>query len=150
VQRAAQHARATMNFRRSHAAPAPIIFNVTAFVDILLVLCFFFLLTWSNRLKETDLSVALPQSSQKQAPQAPPSPVIVNIRASGELNVNGREVSFAEFQTLVSRLAELNKEQTTVVIRADKKAEYDLVLRVLDTCNAAGVNSVGFAASVQQ
>jgi biopolymer transport protein ExbD len=139
-----------MNFRRSHAAPSPVMFNVTAFVDILLVLCFFFLLTWSNRLKETDLNVALPQSSQKQAPQAPPSPVIVNIRANGDLNVNGRKVSFDEFQALVARLAQLNKDQTTVVIRADKKAEYDLVLRVLDTCNAAGVTSVGFAASVPQ
>jgi biopolymer transport protein ExbD len=139
-----------MNFRRSHAAPSPVMFNVTAFVDILLVLCFFFLLTWSNRLKETDLNVALPQSSQKQAPQAPPSPVIVNIRANGDLNVNGRAVTFAEFQTLVSRLAALNKEQTTVVIRGDKKANYEVALRVLDACSAAGVTSVGFAASLPQ
>ena len=136
-----------MNFRRTVAAPTPILFNVTAFVDVLLVLCFFFLLTWSNRLKETDLTVALPQSSQKQAPQAPPSPIIVNIRSSGEIGVNGRTVSFDEFKTLVGRLAKLNTDQT-VVIRADKKAQYDLVLRVLDTCNAAGVTSVGFAASV--
>jgi biopolymer transport protein ExbD len=139
-----------MNFRRSHAAPSPVMFNVTAFVDILLVLCFFFLLTWSNRLKETDLNVALPQSSQKKAPQAPPSPVIVNIRANGDLNVNGRAVTFAEFQTLVSKLAALNKEQTTVVIRGDKKANYEVALRVLDACSAAGVTSVGFAASVPQ
>ncbi len=138
-----------MNFRRSVAAPSPIMFNVTAFVDILLVLCFFFLLTWSNRQKETDLNVALPQSSRDQAPQAPPSPIIVNVRATGEINVNGRDVSYAEFRTLIGKLAKLNADQT-VVIRADKKAEYDLVLRVLDTCNAEGVTSVGFAASVRQ
>jgi biopolymer transport protein ExbD len=136
-----------MNFRRNTAAPTPILFNVTAFIDILLVLCFFFLLTWSNRLKETDLTVALPQSSQKQAVQAPPSPVIVNIRSSGEINVNGRDVTYEDFQTLVGKLAKLNANQT-VVIRADKKAQYDLVLRVLDTCKAQGVTSVGFAASV--
>lgn len=136
-----------MNFRRSVAAPSPIMFNVTAFVDILLVLCFFFLLTWSNRQKETDLNVALPQSSREKAPQAPPSPIIVNIRSSGEINVNGRSVSYDEFKTLIGKLAKLNSNQT-VVIRADKKAEYDLVLRVLDTCNAEGVTSVGFAASV--
>lgn len=137
-----------MNFRRTIAAPTPILFNVTAFIDVLLVLCFFFLLTWSNRLKETDLNVALPQSSQKQAPQAPPSPIIVNIRSSGDINVNGRNVSYADFTTLIGKLARLNADQT-VVIRADKKAQYDLVLRVLDTCNAQGVTSVGFAASVQ-
>ena len=136
-----------MNFRRTVAAPTPILFNVTAFIDILLVLCFFFLLTWSNRLKETDLTVSLPQSSQKQAPQAPPSPIIVNIHAGGGISVNGRDVSFEEFKTMVGKLAKLNNDQT-VVIRADKKAEYDFVLRVLDTCNAAGVTSVGFAASV--
>lgn len=138
-----------MNFRRTNAAPAPIMFNVTAFVDVLLVLCFFFLLTWSNRQKETDLNVALPQSSQTKAPQAPPSPIIVNIRATGEINVNGRGVSYDDFRTLIGKLAKLNTDQT-VVIRADKKAEYDLVLRVLDTCNAEGVTSVGFAASVQK
>jgi len=132
-----------MNFRRSVAAPTPILFNVTAFIDVLLV----FLLTWSNRLKETDLNVALPQSSQKQAPQAPPSPIIVNVRATGEINVNGRVVSYDDFKTLLAKLAKLNTDQT-VVIRADKKAQYDLVLRVLDTCNASGVTSVGFAASV--
>jgi len=136
-----------MNFRRSIAAPSPILFNVTAFVDILLVLCFFFLLTWSNRARETDINVALPQSAQKHAPQAPPVPVIVNIRASGEIRVNDRSVSFDEFKTLVGRLAKLNDNQT-VVLRADKNAQYALVLRVLDVCNAAGVTSVGFAATI--
>jgi biopolymer transport protein ExbD len=136
-----------MNFRRSAATPTPILFNVTAFVDVLLVLCFFFLLTWSNRLKETDINVALPQSSRDQAPQAPAAPVIVNIRSSGDISVNGRNVSFDDFKAMVAQLAKLNKNQT-VVIRADKKSEYDLVLRVLDVCNAEGVTSVGFAASL--
>ena len=136
-----------MNFRRSVATPAPIMFNVTAFIDILLVLCFFFLLTWSNRLKETDINVALPQSARDQAAQAPPVPVIVNIRANGDINVNGSKVTFDGFKDKVRQLAELNKNQT-VVIRADKKSQYDLVLRVLDVCNAEGVTSVGFAASV--
>jgi biopolymer transport protein ExbD len=136
-----------MNFRRSVATPAPIIFNVTAFVDVLLVLCFFFLLTWSNRLKETDINVALPQSSRDKAPQAPASPVVVNIRSTGDINVNGRAMSFDDFKALIEKLAKLNENQT-VVLRADKKSEYDLVLRVLDVCNAAGVTSVGFAASV--
>lgn len=136
-----------VNFRRTVISPTPIIFNVTAFIDILLVLCFFFLLTWSNRAKETDLTIALPQSSQKEAPQAPPAPMIVNVRSNGELNVNERSVTFAEFETLVKKLAELNPDQT-VVIRGDRCSQYDLVLRVLDACNAAGITSVGFAASV--
>lgn len=136
-----------VNFRRTVISPTPIIFNVTAFIDILLVLCFFFLLTWSNRAKETDLTIALPQSSQKEAPQAPPAPMIVNVRSSGELNVNERNVTFAEFETLVKKLAELNPDQT-VVIRGDRRSQYELVLRVLDACNAAGITSVGFAASV--
>jgi|GEM_PF-1298357 biopolymer transport protein ExbD len=136
-----------MNFRRTVVAPTPILFNVTAFIDILLVLCFFFLLTWSNRSKETDLKIALPQSAQKKAPQAPPSPMIVNVRSSGELSINGRIVPFEEFKTLVGKLAALNPDQT-VVIRGDRKSQYDLVLRVLDACNAAGITSVGFAASI--
>ncbi len=138
-----------MNFRRTVVAPTPILFNVTAFIDILLVLCFFFLLTWSNRSKETDLTIALPQSSQKQAPQAPPSPMIVNVRSNGELSVNARTVTFEEFKVLVGKLAKLNPDQT-VVIRGDRRSQYELVLRVLDACNAAGVTSVGFAASVPQ
>ncbi len=137
-----------MNFRRTAVSPTPIVFNVTAFVDVLLVLCFFFLLTWSNRTKETDLTIALPQSSQKEAPQAPPAPMIVNIRSNGTLNVNNRNVSFAEFESLVKKLAELNPDQT-VVIRGDRRSQYDLILRVLDACNAAGIGSVGFAAAVQ-
>jgi biopolymer transport protein ExbD len=138
-----------MNFRRTVVAPTPILFNVTAFIDVLLVLCFFFLLTWSNRSKETDLTIALPQSSQKQAPQAPPAPMIVNVRSNGELSVNGRVVKFDEFQSLVGKLAKLNPDQT-VVIRGDRRSQYDLVLRVLDACNAAGVTSVGVAASMPQ
>jgi biopolymer transport protein ExbD len=139
-----------MNFRRNTAAaPSPIAFNVTAFVDILLVLCFFFLLTWSNRAKETDLSISLPQSSQKQATQAPPAPMIVNLRSSGDLNINGKNVSFDEFQSMVGKLAKINPDQT-VVIRGDRRSQYDLVLKVLDSCNAAGITSVGFAASVPE
>ncbi|MDD5200763.1 MAG: biopolymer transporter ExbD [Terrimicrobiaceae bacterium] len=136
-----------MNFRRTVIAPTPILFNITAFIDVLLVLCFFFLLTWSNRSKETDLTISLPKSAQKHAPQAPPAPMIVNVRTSGDLNVNGRNVTFEEFTTLVGKLAQLNPDQT-VVIRGDRRSQYDLVLRVLDACNAAGIISVGFAASV--
>lgn len=136
-----------MNFRRSVVAPTPILFNVTAFIDILLVLCFFFLLTWSNRSKETDLKIALPQSSQKNAPQAPPSPMIVNVRPDGTLVINGRTVTFEELDTLVGKLAKLSPDQT-VVIYADKRSQYETVLRVLDACKVAGITSVGFAASV--
>ncbi len=136
-----------MNFRRTVIAPTPIMFNVTAFIDVLLVLCFFFLLTWSNRAKETDLTVALPQSSQKNAQQAPPAPMILNVRADGEFTVNGRAVTTEEFTTLASRLAKLNSNQT-VLIRADKRTPYDAVLRALDICYAQGITAVDFAASV--
>lgn len=135
-----------MNFRRTVIAPTPIMFNVTAFIDVLLVLCFFFLLTWSNRSKETDLTVALPQSSQSKTQQAPPAPMILNIRTNGDFTVNGRAVTVEEFTELASKLAKLNANQT-VLIRADKSTPYDNVLRALDICYAQGITAVDFAAS---
>ena len=49
----------------------------------------------------------------------------MNIRASGEINVNGRNVSYDDFKTLIGKLAKLNTDQT--VEAAAKAAGADVV-----------------------
>lgn len=135
-----------MNFRARLPSSSPLYFHVTPFVDILLVLLAFFVLTWSIRTTEADIKVALPEAKNAQPETQAASRVIVNIREDGSVTVNQRTLSDEELHTLLEALAGSNARQL-VVIRADEATDYRNVLRVLDICRGSKIVNIGFAAS---
>jgi len=133
-----------MNFRTRLNASAPLYFHVTPFVDILLVLLAFFVLTWSVRQNEADINIALPEARNGVPQQQAPSRIILNIGADGTVNVNQKILSPPDLQRLLETLVAQNPKQV-VVIRADQAAPYRDVIRVLDTCRGAKISNLGFA-----
>lgn len=134
-----------MNFRGRSADNTPLAFHVTPFVDILLVLIAFFVLTWSLRQAESDINISLPKAEHGEPERTAATQVIVNIRADGAIVVNQRELAVADFENLLATLVQSNPNQL-VVIRADQKTDYDDVLRVLDLARGQNVANIGFAA----
>jgi biopolymer transport protein ExbD len=139
-----------MNFRRRlNENQAPLYFNVTSFVDILLVLLAFFLLSWSAMQNESDIGIKLPTASSGTPPQNIPVEVFVNVKADGSVQVNQRSLNDPQLQSLLQGLIKIDPQQL-VIVRADRNAPYATVLHVLDLCRGAGVTDVGFSAIPQQ
>ncbi|MEO6054117.1 MAG: biopolymer transporter ExbD [Chthoniobacterales bacterium] len=134
-----------MNFRSKGHEYRPLHFHVTPFVDILLVLLAFFILTWSMRQNESDLQLKLPEAQNARPEKAVTTQVIVNIRKGGDIIINQRTLTTDDLKTLLSGLVEQNPKQL-VTIRADQNTDYKNVLQVLDICRGAKVTNIGFAA----
>ncbi len=134
-----------MKFQTGQASSTPLYFNVTSFVDILMVLVIFMLVAWSTARIESDVGIQLPTSSSSAPRNPSPTPVIVNVRADGGMNVNQRDISDEQLVAMLDQLVKLQPSQV-VVVRADRTVAYERVLKVLDYCREAGISQVGFSA----
>ena len=123
----------------------PLYFNVTPFVDILMVLVIFMLVAWSTARIESDVGIQLPTSSSSAPRNPSPTPVIVNVRGDGSMAVNQKDITDERLIQMLDQLVKLQPEQV-VVVRADKSVPYERVLKVLDYCREAGISQVGFSA----
>ena len=135
-----------VNFRRSTLRPEPLIFNVTSLVDILMVLAIFLIGSWSAAKIESDVGIRLPTSQTASQRTTAASPLVINVRASGEVTINQRVLDDAALVAMLEKLAKLNPDQVAIV-RADRKVEYERILQILDFCGKAGVKDIGFSAT---
>jgi len=132
-----------MNFRK-RLSTEPIQFQLAPFVDVVMFLLTFFLLTWNITRYERDLDVKMPTATNAVEPQKLPGEVIVNLRSNGEIIVNRRPISQEKLQQMLATIVENDPDQA-VTIRADQNTEYKYLVRVLDACRGADLWNVAFA-----
>ena len=58
--------------------------------------------------------------------------------------VNGQTLSAEDLLGKLQNIATIYKDQA-VIIRGDTKTEYDKIIKVLDTCQKAGIWNIAFA-----
>ena len=111
-----------MRFQRGERDEPEI--NLIPFIDILLVVLIFLMLTTTfNRLRE--LQVSLPVADAK-APDTPPKPIQVAISADGRFSVDQRVLEQPTVDGLVTALqgSAAGRSDATVVIMADAAASH--------------------------
>jgi len=117
--------------------------NITPFTDVVLVLLVIFMIT-TPLILQSGIKVQLPKASSAEAESA--RNVIVTIAPSGDIYIDKRRLSLAEFRSeLEARLT--NRPDSAVIIRGDKEVKYDAVIQVIDAAKQAGVKK--FALSVE-
>jgi biopolymer transport protein ExbD len=132
-----------MNFR-SGATDEPDI-NLIPFIDILLVVLIFLMLTTTfNRLRE--LQVSLPVADAK-APQEQPQQIRVAISADGRFAVDQRVLETPTVDSLVGALqqAAQNRPNPMVVILADAAATHQSVVNVMEAARRSGLAQITFS-----
>lgn len=134
-----------MNFR-ANAAPEKIVFQIAPFVDILLFLLVFFILTWNFARNEAELDVKVPAAKEGKENRRAVGEVILNVKKDGSVMMNRRAMDPAELQETLAKIAELYPDQA-VVLRGDQDVAYKDVVGVLDICRAANIWNVAFATS---
>jgi len=111
-----------------------------------MVLAIFLIGSWSAAKIESDVGIRLPTSQTASQRTTAASPLVINVRSSGEVTINQRVLDDAALVAMLEKLAKLNPDQVAIV-RADRKVEYERILQILDFCGKAGVKDIGFSAT---
>ena len=134
-----------MNLQSSRSRDEPEI-NVISLVDVLLVLVLFFMVS-TTFLRETELSVRLPQAAQETRLDAVGNGLEISVTQAGAYIVNGRELVNNERRTLRAAIERLigEKRDVPVFIRADAAATHQSVVTVMDVVGQLGFVKINIA-----
>ncbi len=137
-----------MNFRRRRPPEDPEI-NLIPFIDVLLVILIFLMLTTTYS-KVSELKINLP-TANAQASKSRPAEVVVLVGGDGRYMVNQRMLAGRGIETLAASLAQVagNAKDTVVIINADAQASHQSVINVMDAARRVGLTQLTFATQGQ-
>ena len=134
-----------MNFRRHRRHEEPEI-NLIAFIDVLLVILIFLMLSTTYS-RFTELQLTLPAADAEQMRERP-TEIIVAIASDGRTTLNRRPVDGRSVEVLTAELraAAGGRSVTVLIISADAMSTHQSVINVLDAARRAGLPRLSFAA----
>ncbi len=132
-----------MNFRK-HFPNEPMQLQLAPFIDVILFLLTFFLLTWSIAQYEAELGVSLPVAKHSEEETRLPGEILINILQDGSIVVNSNNWTQ---EKLAGTLKEMKKNfpEQAVIIRADALTNYQNVISVIDICKSAQIWNIAFS-----
>jgi biopolymer transport protein TolR len=115
--------------------------NVVPLIDVLLVLLVIFMIIPH---KQTGLRVEIPQPAPHYSapPQTEPDIIVIQVLDGGSLKINEQPVTWT---SLRSRLDEIfsRRAERTAFVKGDTNIEFQVVAKVIDVMDSAGISSVG-------
>jgi biopolymer transport protein ExbD len=134
-----------MNFRphRRHEEPE---INLIAFIDVLLVILIFLMLSTTYS-RFTELQLNLPAADAEPMRQRP-AEIIVAIGSDGRMLLDRKPVDGRSVELLAAELraAAAGRNDVLLIISADALTTHQSVVNVLDAARRAGLARLSFAA----
>ena len=122
--------------------------NVTPFVDVMLVLLIFFMV--SAPLLTVGVPLDLPQSQAKSLEQDR-EPLTISVNVQGQVFLQNSEI---KVEDLVAKLKAITDARggadERIYVRGDKKVDYGTMMRVMGRLSAAGYHRVALVTEVEQ
>jgi biopolymer transport protein TolR len=132
--------------RRRAAVMAEI--NVTPMVDVMLVLLIIFMV--SAPLLTVGVPLDLPQTQAKSLEQDK-TPLQLSVDIRGKIFINDQEVAMNELVPKLKAITEARGGMDErIFMRADKKADYGTVARVMGQLSGAGFKRLALVTEVEQ
>jgi biopolymer transport protein ExbD len=131
-----------VNFRKRTPSAEPEI-NLIPFIDVLLVVLIFLMLTsTASRLSEINMTLPLADAQkQKNRPQQ----IVLTVSAQGQYAVNKSPVDGTSVSALAAVLGPLASQQVTLVISADAQASHQSVVHAMEAARRTGLSQITFA-----
>ena len=111
------------------------VFSYSSLTDIVLLLVIFFLLT-SQFVILTGVKVKLPGSQTQE--QSEPTKLIVTITSEGTIYAGQEQTGMDQLAEKLNAIKSTTSE-TSLIIRADKTVQIDLVIKVIDAAKSVGI-----------
>jgi biopolymer transport protein TolR len=131
--------------RGSYHLPLNADINVTSLVDVAFVLLIIFMIT--APIMQGGVEVQLPRAEAR--PIEPKEGLIVSVDRTGRVYLDESPLTFEEFRAAFGAVANARTAKG-VYLRADRRVDYGVVVRVLAVMRAAGVNDVGLVAEEEE
>ena len=117
--------------------------NMVPFIDVMLVLLIIFMVT-APMISPSVIDLPSVGKAAKQPDQV----IQIVVQKDGSLEmVNAAKTSKINFDSLANsvQLAQTGQISSAVVISADRNVKYELVVKVMDTLQRAGIQRVGLS-----
>lgn len=117
--------------------------NVVPFIDILLVLLIFFMVS-SRFTHNAELKLDLPSAEVTAGQQRQPDTVELSVHEDGGYSINGRAMVDNKPETLRKGLHEISGDRTDIpmILSADAKATHQAVVTAMDVAGQLGFSKL--------
>jgi biopolymer transport protein ExbD len=122
---------------RKKRAPSIIIVSM---VDILVILLIFFVVSTTFRTDQPEVQINLPESKSAKDQPSEQDHTLITIDADDEIKLDGKVVDPDALQVAVTGLAPTKK--STIALKADSKASFGVIIKVMDALKLAGVKNL--------
>jgi len=118
--------------------------NITPFTDVLLVLLIIFII-----LASVTKEPRLPDAHNKDKVQ--PSQILVTVNEKSQVSIGSNDdVSLAEMKPAFATLQDQTDHKfKSVIIKADPRANYGVILQIMDAAKSADLTDFGLANHVE-
>ena len=122
---------------RKRRAPSIIIVSL---VDILIILLIFFVVSTTFKKDQPEVNINLPDSKTASAKPAELEHAIVSVDAEDGLKLDGETLAVDQLQDAINKLSP--KRKSSIVLKADQKASFGIIIKVMDALKLAGVKNL--------
>ena len=119
--------------------------NLIPFIDVLLVILIFLMLSTTYS-RFTELQITLPAADAEKLKDRP-AEIVVAVSADGRYAIDRRTLDGRDVEQLAAALADAARDRRdpVVIISADALAAHQSVVQVLDAARRAGLSKLTFA-----
>lgn len=113
--------------------------NVTPLVDVMLVLLIVFMV--AAPLLSVGVPIELPKTDAKSLPSQT-EPITISVNSDGEIFIQETEIALEDVATRLIAISN-NGYDERIYLRGDGKVDYEAVMKVMASVNAAGFSNLG-------
>jgi biopolymer transport protein ExbD len=115
-------------------------------IDVVFLLLIFFIVLWNYARFETEIDISVPAASAGENPERTIGEIVVNVKKGGQIIIEGVEKSETETLEMFNNIVAAYPDQA-LILRGDKEASFDHIVKVLNLCKKANIWNISFATS---
>lgn len=115
-------------------------------IDVVFLLLIFFIVLWNYARFETEIDISVPAASAGENPERTIGEIVVNVKKEGAITIEGIERSEEETLKMFRNIVAAYPDQA-LILRGDKEASFDHIVKVLNLCKEANIWNISFATS---
>jgi biopolymer transport protein ExbD len=120
--------------------------NITPFTDVLLVLLIIFMIAATSVI-QNNFGLTLPKAVK--AGEAQESNIIISVTKDNMIYVGSRNLELVDLVPYLKRLKE-DKNTDRVIIMADGRVKYSMIIKVMDAAKDADLTSIALATQTKE
>ena len=115
-------------------------------IDVVFLLLIFFIVLWNYARFETEIDISVPAASAGENPERTIGEIVVNVKNEGGIIIEGIERTELETLEMFKSIVAAYPDQA-LILRGDKEASFDHIVKVLNLCKEANIWNISFATS---